>query len=88
MRKAEIDELKLSGVKVKIKTPTQSNIDIAKEYATKVYDMTNPGGQWISTNLNQLSAGERYAVIKVYESIWDKVEVDADGGCLCTKAEA
>ena len=81
----------VNGKLVKVSNETsakKSNLEIAKEYATLTYNMTAAGGKWLSTNLNVLSPGERHAVVKVYESIWDKVEVTADGGCVCHKAEA
>lgn len=85
-RKEEIAMLKSQGAKSK--PAEKSNISIAKEYAQKVYDMTNPGGKWLSTNLHTLSKGEQYAVLKVYESIWQKVDYDAaTGAVICHKGE-
>ena len=66
-----------------------SNIQIAIDYATKVYSMTNPGGKWFSTNLPEVSRADRKGILKVYKKVWDRVEYDANTGiCVCHKKEA
>lgn len=66
-----------------------SNIQIAIEWATNIYQQTNPGGVWISTNLPEVSRADRKGILKVYKKVWDRVEYDANTGvCSCYKKEA
>ena len=72
-RKAEIEQLKAKGPKVKeveSKPDRKSNIQIAKEYSDMAFNMTADGGSWMQSNFDQLSTGEQYAVLQLYKSKW------------------
>jgi hypothetical protein len=67
---------------------SKSNIQIAKEYAAKMYEMTSDDGVWLSTNLNTLPRGDRRAILKVYESVFPFVTYDSEtGACYCRKKQ-
>jgi hypothetical protein len=67
---------------------SKSNVQIAKEYATMMYNMTSDDGVWLSTNLNTLARGDRRAILKIYESIFPVVKYDSEtGACACYKSK-
>lgn len=61
---------------------------MANDWATKLYNTTNPGGVWVSTNLPEVNRADRKGILRVYKKVWDRVEYDANTGiCVCHKKE-
>lgn len=64
-----------------------TNIEIARQYGIKAYNLTTDDGVWISTNFHDLPVKDRQPVLAVYKSIFPRVEYDkATGALYCYKS--